>query len=101
MSVSSIRHSMATLAYGIYKTELPEKDPLTVVFVDIGHTALQCCVVALKKGQLRVLSQAWDPAVGGRNFDDLLFNHFADFIQDKYRLDVRSNARATSTTSSS
>ena len=83
------------LAYGIYKTELPEKDPLTVVFVDIGHTALQCCVVALKKGQLRVLSQAWDPAVGGRNFDDLLFNHFADFIQDKYRLDVRSNARAS------
>ena len=83
------------LAYGIYKTELPEKDPLTVVFVDIGHTALQCCVVALKKGQLRVLSQAWDSAVGGRNFDDLLFNHFADFIQEKYRLDVRSNARAS------
>jgi len=83
------------LAYGIYKTELPEKDPITVVFVDIGHTALQCCVVALKKGQLRVLSQAWDSAVGGRNFDDLLFNHFADFIQEKYKLDVRSNLRAS------
>ena len=83
------------LAYGIYKTELPEKEPINVVFVDVGHTALQCCVVALKKGQLRVLSQGWDTAVGGRNFDDLLFNHFADFIQEKYKLDVRSNARAT------
>ncbi len=29
------------LAYGIYKTDLPEKDAINVVFVDVGNTALQ------------------------------------------------------------
>ncbi len=32
------------LAYGIYKTDLPEKDPVTVAFVDMGHQALQVTV---------------------------------------------------------
>lgn len=29
------------LAFGIYKTDLPEKDPLNVVFVDVGYSCLQ------------------------------------------------------------
>ena len=29
------------LAYGIYKTDLPEKDPVIVGFVDVGHSAFQ------------------------------------------------------------
>jgi len=29
------------LAYGIYKTDLPEKDPVNVVFVDVGYSCLQ------------------------------------------------------------
>ena len=155
------------LAYGIYKTDLPEKDPVHVVFVDVGHAATQAsgggwawawggagarwmelgkggggwargcaqrwhrrvrsrqrsdgagargavcggeherelsrglcraaglqrparplshpaarlarrqvCVVALKKGQLQVLSNAWDRDLGGRDFDAVLFEHF-------------------------
>lgn len=30
----------------------------------------------LKKGQLAVLSNAWDRDLGGRNLDDALFDHF-------------------------
>ena len=37
---------------------------------------LQVCVVALKKGQLEVLSNAWDRDLGGRDFDKVLFEHF-------------------------
>ena len=37
----------------------------------------QVCVVSLKKGQLRVLSNAWDRDLGGRNLDSVLFEHFA------------------------
>eukprot|EP00889_Picochlorum_renovo_P003475 jgi/Picre1/30505/NNA_005868.t1 len=48
------------LAYGIYKTDLPENEPHHVVFVDVGHSSTQVCVVALKKGELAVLSNAWD-----------------------------------------
>ena len=29
------------LAFGIYKTDLPEKDPINVVFVDVGYSSLQ------------------------------------------------------------
>lgn len=32
------------LAYGIYKTDLPEKDPVNVVFVDVGYTSLQASI---------------------------------------------------------
>lgn len=30
-----------SLAYGIYKTDLPEKDPVNVAFVDMGHQSTQ------------------------------------------------------------
>jgi heat shock protein 4 len=37
-----INETTATaIAYGIYKTDLPETDPVNVVFVDIGHAATQ------------------------------------------------------------
>ena len=64
------------LAYGIYKTDLPEAETLNVVFVDVGFAATQVCVVALKKGQLRVLSNAWDRDLGGRDFDRVILDHF-------------------------
>lgn len=68
------------LAYGIYKTDLPEGEPVHVVFVDVGYASTQVCVVALKKGQLQVLSNAWDRDLGGRDFDHVLFEHFAKCV---------------------
>ncbi len=82
------------LAYGLYKTDLPEDEPSNVVFVDVGHSATQVCVVALKKGELSVLSNAWDRNLGGRDFDKVLFNHFADEFDAQYKIDVRSNLRS-------
>jgi heat shock 70kDa protein 4 len=64
------------LAYGIYKTDLPEDKAVNVAFVDVGHASTQVCIVALKRGQLQVLSNAWDRDLGGRDFDDALFRHF-------------------------
>ncbi|KAK9833522.1 hypothetical protein WJX81_001116 [Elliptochloris bilobata] len=83
------------LAYGIYKTDLPEGEPVNVVFVDIGEDALQVSIVAFKKGQLRVLAHAWDRNLGGRNFDAVLFDYFAAEFQAKHKLDVHTNARAS------
>ncbi|EIE18231.1 heat shock protein 70E [Coccomyxa subellipsoidea C-169] len=90
-----INETTATaLAYGIYKTDLPETDPINVVFIDAGHTAFQVSIVAFKKGQLRVLSHAWDRNLGGRDLDNVLFNHFANEFKEKYKLDVRTNPRS-------
>ncbi|KAG6551457.1 hypothetical protein Mapa_006880 [Marchantia paleacea] len=82
------------LAYGIYKTDLPDTDPVNVVFVDVGHASMQVCVAAFKKGQLKVLAHSFDRCLGGRDFDEVLFNHFAEKFKEEYKIDVKSNARA-------
>lgn len=48
--------SAVTLAYGIYKQDLPapEEKPRTVVFVDLGHSGYQVSVCAFNKGKLKV-----------------------------------------------
>lgn len=39
-----INENTATaLAYGIFKTDLPETDPVHVAFVDVGHSSTQVC----------------------------------------------------------
>lgn len=83
------------LAYGIYKTDLPDTDPINVVFVDVGHSSMQVCVVAFKKGQLKILGASFDRSLGGRDFDEVLFNYFAEKFIVEYNIDVRSNARAS------
>ncbi|KAM0933439.1 putative Heat shock protein 70 family [Dioscorea sansibarensis] len=82
------------LAYGIYKTDLPENDQLNVAFVDVGHASMQVCIAGFKKGQLKILSHAYDRSLGGRDFDDALFKHFAAKFRDEYKIDVYQNARA-------
>ncbi|CAN4115387.1 unnamed protein product [Withania somnifera] len=69
-----IHETTATaLAYGIYKTDLPENDPLNVAFVDVGHASLQVCIA---------------------DFDEALFQHFAAKFKDEYKIDVFQNSRA-------
>ncbi|GAA0150746.1 Hsp70 family chaperone [Lithospermum erythrorhizon] len=82
------------LAYGIYKTDLPENDPLNVALIDIGHSSMQVCIAAFKKGQLKILSHSFDRCLGGRDFDEVLFNHFAAKFKDEYKIDVIQNAKA-------
>ncbi|CAL1377957.1 unnamed protein product [Linum trigynum] len=82
------------LAYGIYKTDLSESDQLNVAFVDVGHASMQVCIVGYKKGQLKVLAHAFDRSLGGRDFDEALFTHFAAKFKDEYKIDVYQNARA-------
>ncbi|KAH7657359.1 Heat shock protein 70 family protein [Dioscorea alata] len=82
------------LAYGIYKTDLPENGQRNVAFVDIGHASMQVCIAGFKKGQLKILSHGFDPSLGGRDFDEVLFKHFAAEFKVQYGIDVYQNARA-------
>lgn len=85
-----------SLAYGIYKQDLPnpEEKPRTVVFVDLGHSGYQVSVCAFNKGKLKVLAAAFDPQLGGKDFDEMLVKHFCEEFAKKYKLDVRSKPRA-------
>ncbi|KAL6585203.1 hypothetical protein OROMI_004492 [Orobanche minor] len=83
------------LAYGFYKTDLAENEALNVAFVDVGHSSLQVCITAFGKGELKVLAHSFDRSLGGRDFDEALFQHFATkFKDDEYKIDVFQNARA-------
>ncbi|KZV47883.1 heat shock 70 kDa protein 15-like [Dorcoceras hygrometricum] len=90
-----IHETTATaLAYGIYKTDLPENEPLNVAFVDVGHASMQVSIASFKKGQLKILAHSFDRSLGGRDFDEVLFRHFASKFKDEYKIDVYQNARA-------
>uniref|UniRef100_A0AAX7TJV8 Heat shock protein 4 like n=1 Tax=Astatotilapia calliptera TaxID=8154 RepID=A0AAX7TJV8_ASTCA len=84
------------LAYGIYKQDLPtpEERPRNVVFVDMGHSSFQVSITAFHKGKLKVLATAFDPYLGGRNFDEALVDYFCEEFKGKYKLNVRDNPRA-------
>ncbi|KAJ9636695.1 adenyl-nucleotide exchange factor sse1 [Coniosporium tulheliwenetii] len=84
------------LGYGITKLDLPgpEEKPRRVAFVDIGHSNYTCSIVEFKKGELAVKSTAYDRHFGGRNVDKALVDHFAAEFKEKYKIDIKSNAKA-------
>ena len=84
------------LGYGITKLDLPEADqkPRRVVFVDIGHSDYSCSIVEFKKGELSVKATTYDRHFGGRNFDKALVDHFAAEFKEKYKIDIKTNAKA-------
>jgi len=83
------------LAYGIFKTAEFTDEPSNVVFVDVGHSAMQVCVAQFTKKGLKILSTGFDRNLGGRNFDNVMFEHFCDEFAASKKVDIRSNARAS------
>uniref|UniRef100_A0AAY3ZZP3 Uncharacterized protein n=1 Tax=Denticeps clupeoides TaxID=299321 RepID=A0AAY3ZZP3_9TELE len=43
---------------------------------------------------ISVLATAFDPYLGGRNFDEVLVDHFCEEFRSRYRLNVKENPRA-------
>lgn len=92
-----INETTATaLGYGITKTDLPapEEKPRRVAFVDIGHSNYTCSIVEFKKGELKVVSTAYDRHFGGRNFDKAIVDHFAAEFKEKFKVDINENPKA-------
>ncbi len=52
-------------------------------------------VVSFKKGQLHVKSHAWDRNLGGRDFDEALFDYWVKKFDEQYKVDIRSSPRAS------
>lgn len=82
------------LAYGFYRTDLPEDKPKNVVFVDLGNSSLQVTACAFTKGKLKILGCTWNRTLGGRDFDNVLVKHFVQEFNEKYKLNIMSNKRA-------
>ncbi|KAF3316827.1 adenyl-nucleotide exchange factor sse1 [Orbilia oligospora] len=86
----------AALGYGITKIDLPtaEEKPRIVAFVDIGYSNYTVSIVSFRKGELTVLSTAYDRHFGGRDFDKAIADHFADEFKEKFKIEVKSNPKA-------
>ncbi|KAJ1921586.1 adenyl-nucleotide exchange factor sse1 [Mycoemilia scoparia] len=87
-------NAAAALGYGITKTDLPEDKPRNVVFADMGHASFSVAVVAFKRGEMKILSAAYEPDCGGRNFDRVLLDHFVKLFDEKYNINIRSKTKA-------
>ncbi|KAF3554719.1 hypothetical protein F2Q69_00014988 [Brassica cretica] len=70
-------------------------EKLNSAFFDIGHSSMQVCIARFTNGKLEVLSHGFDRCLGGRDFDEVLFNHFAHKFKEEYKIDVSQNAKAS------
>ncbi|KAI3686832.1 hypothetical protein L1987_80521 [Smallanthus sonchifolius] len=82
------------LGYGVYKTDFPKSGPTNVLFVDIGHCDTQVCLATFEQGKMNILSHSFDEYLGGRNFDDILCNHFAAKFKAEYNIDAYSSSHS-------
>ena len=84
------------LAYGIYKKDLPADDqpPRNVAFVDMGHTSMQISIFAFSNGKANCIMSFSDPLLGGRYFDERLFQHFSEEFNQKCKVDIRENRKS-------
>ena len=85
------------LSYGIYKSAkglFSETEPTHVMFIDVGYTNFTVTVVDFMLGKLQVLSSVVERNLGGRDFDDVIVEFFAEVFQKQTGIDVRKNAKA-------
>ncbi|XP_078153433.1 uncharacterized protein LOC144548598 isoform X2 [Carex rostrata] len=76
--------------------------PRIVAFVDIGHANIQICFAEFKrdiglsekKRSMNILYKGYARSLGGREFDKVLFKHFASTIRKEYNIDVFESSSA-------
>ncbi|KAK4631674.1 Heat shock protein hsp88 [Fulvia fulva] len=92
-----INETTATaLGYGITKLDLPtaEEKPRRTAFIDIGASNYTATIAEFRKGELKIISTAYDRHFGGRNFDKAIVDHFRDEFKEKNRIDIYENPKA-------
>ncbi|TPP57719.1 Heat shock 70 kDa protein 4 [Fasciola gigantica] len=83
-------------AYGLYNVDLPAADqpPRNVAFVSVGYHSTQIAIGAFNSGKLRVLSTSCDPHLGGRDFDEVIFEKMAQEFESMYKIKISDYPKA-------
>ena len=68
------------------------KRTVSSTFVCLSRQVAAC---SFNKGKLTMLSSNFDKTVGGRTFDEAIATFFCEDFAKRYKLDVRSNKKAT------
>lgn len=83
-----------SLSWGFFKTDLDEKVPQKIMFIDIGQHAMSIAITEFTKSQAKVVSTAYDTGVSGSAVDIALATHFAKEFLEKKKVDLRQNPKA-------
>lgn len=84
------------LSYGIFKSAkklFDEKEPTTVMFIDLGYTCFTVCCCEFVQGKMKMLGSVCD-TFGGRDYDDALIEYCAEEFKTKTKVDVSNNKKA-------
>lgn len=87
----------AALAYGhlhgFLDLSQPEaQKPLRVVVYDLGGGTFDVTILEIERSQFRALATDGDVQLGGKDFDERLFNYLAETFQAAHGADPRSDA---------
>lgn len=84
----------ASICYGLTKEFSSEHGKL-VAIIDIGYAGTKACIGNFWKDRVDMRSQVSDSNLGGRDFDELLAQHFVShFKQSSKKVDLSTNTKA-------
>ncbi|KAH0785061.1 cytoplasmic heat shock protein 70 [Histomonas meleagridis] len=81
----------AAIAYGQKQHFEGERN---ILVYDLGGGTFDVSIVHVNGNDYKVLATAGDTHLGGRDFDNNMFNFFADIFVDKYGCDFRESKRS-------
>eukprot|EP01006_Ploeotia_vitrea_P015938 TRINITY_DN46334_c0_g1_i1.p1 TRINITY_DN46334_c0_g1~~TRINITY_DN46334_c0_g1_i1.p1 ORF type:complete len:791 (+),score=72.26 TRINITY_DN46334_c0_g1_i1:60-2432(+) len=89
----------AALEHAAYKVSSLRENigwgTVCVAFVDIGESGTTMSVVLYNDKQVKVLGHTYDANLGGRDFDNILFEHFVGKIKSQYGCEILGNPKST------
>ena len=83
-----------SLAYGFFRRQEFNETPKNIWFVDIGHGKTTCTISSFTNKNVNILSHASNRNLGGRKFDQLIFEVLSNEFNKKYGCDPRKAPKA-------
>eukprot|EP01017_Pseudomicrothorax_dubius_P038516 TRINITY_DN5785_c0_g1_i1.p1 TRINITY_DN5785_c0_g1~~TRINITY_DN5785_c0_g1_i1.p1 ORF type:complete len:799 (-),score=299.01 TRINITY_DN5785_c0_g1_i1:160-2556(-) len=87
-------HSATALNYGIFRKKEFDDKPRYVAFVDMGHAKTSAYVVSFTKDTMKVITQAHERNLGGRDMDWILYEFYCKHFENANGVSLRKSDKA-------
>uniref|UniRef100_A0AC35FNP5 Heat shock protein 70 n=1 Tax=Panagrolaimus sp. PS1159 TaxID=55785 RepID=A0AC35FNP5_9BILA len=67
-----------------YFVDRPIPDLSTVLLFDLGGGTLDVCIFKIQNEKIQIISKSGDSNLGGRDFDNILINHFSQRLKNNF-----------------
>ena len=79
----------ASLSYGLGAV----KKNLKIAVLDLGAGTFDITILHMNNRVFKVMSTSGDTQIGGKDMDDLILDHLADKIKEKYGVDLKNDVK--------